>query len=207
MNRLNLEAQIYRVLGTMPKSRPMVFGIGLAKTGTTSLNDALIDLGYKAYHLPPVAVLEDGELRFRPEWWTWKFDAWTDLSVAVFFEELAQTFPNARFIYTERERAKWLRSCERHFVPALVERRKAQGNEWILDLVRGTFGSDLYDEAVFNTVYDAHEAAVLKYFEGSDRFLRIDITAGHGWDSICPFLGKPEPSTPFPHSNLAANPA
>ena len=37
---------VYDVLGQVPRQRPFVFGIGLSKTGTTSLNDALRILGY-----------------------------------------------------------------------------------------------------------------------------------------------------------------
>jgi hypothetical protein len=28
--------------------------------------------------------------------------------------------------------------------------------------------------------------------------LVLDITAGEGWDRLCPFLGLPEPGVPFP---------
>jgi 3'(2'), 5'-bisphosphate nucleotidase len=30
----------------------------------------------------------------------------------------------------------------------------------------------------------------------------LNVTAGEGWDRLCPFLGKPEPDIPFPKANV-----
>jgi hypothetical protein len=34
-----------------------------------------------------------------------------------------------------------------------------------------------------------------------DRLLVIDICAREGWETLCPFVGKPIPDAPFPHVN------
>jgi len=36
------------------------------------------------------------------------------------------------------------------------------------------------------------------------RLLVMDVTRGDGWDLLCPFLGLPIPSEPFPHENRTA---
>jgi hypothetical protein len=196
-----LDRLLYQGLRHVPRSRPFVFGVGLSKTGTTSLNDALGMLGYRAFHLPPVADAPGGRIRFRPEWWAYKYDAWTDISASLVFAELWRTFPNARFIYTRRDMEGWLRSCERHFTLELVEDRIRQGNIWILELCLACYGTLLFDRDRYRAAYAAHEAAVLDLMGGSDRFLDLDIIGGEGWDKLCAFLDRPVPDAPFPLSN------
>ena len=64
---------VYGSLGHVPRNRPFVFGIGLSKTGTTSLNDALEILGYAAFHLPPItSVTRAGGIEMKWPWWVYK---------------------------------------------------------------------------------------------------------------------------------------
>lgn len=198
---------LYRHLRVTPTRRPFVFGIGLSKTGTTSLNDALTILGHKAYHLPPVTRVAGDTITFDPAWWTYKYDAWTDLPVAMVCAELWRRFPNARFVYTPRDKQGWLRSCERHFVPGLLENRVRSGDLWLLQLRLATFGTLQFDRALYAAAYDRHERAVLALMQGSPRFLSLDITGGAGWEPLCRFLGKPVPQQPFPVSNRQSPPA
>jgi hypothetical protein len=195
---------LYGVLGHVPRTRPFVFGIGLSKTGTTSLNDALKILGYHAFHLPPITRVQDGTIRMDIPWWVYRYDALTDLSVAAVHRELAAAFPNARFIYTRRELPKWLGSCEKHFTQALTERRIAQGQRHLIDLSTTFYGSRLFDAAKFSEAYARHEADVLALHGGKANFLAYDLTAGEGWKPLCDFLDKPRPDRPFPMSNRAA---
>lgn len=195
---------LYGVLGQVPRTRPFVFGIGLSKTGTTSLNDALEVLGYSAFHLPPVAkVSADGTIRPDFPWWVWKYDAMTDLTVAVLHRELRRDFPNARFIYTHRDMDRWLASCAKHFTQELRDRRIAQGHAFLAPLVKAVYGSELFEEAGFRAAYLRQEAEVTERHEGHDNFMRYDLTAGEGWEPLCAFLDKPVPDRPFPKSNTA----
>lgn len=198
-----LDRLIYGVLGHVPKDRPFVFGIGLSKTGTTSLNDALNILGYRAFHLPPITKVEGGQIRMDWPWWVYRHDALTDLSVAVLHRELAETFPRARFIYTRRDMPKWLRSCEKHFTQDLTERRIAQGQKHLIELSTAFYGSRLFDAEKFAAAYRRHEAEVMALHAGRANFLAYDLTAGEGWKPLCDFLGKPAPDRAFPMSNRA----
>ena len=50
------------------------------------------------------------------------FDGQTDLSAALLFEELAEVYPDARFVYTTRPAAEWARAMVRF---ACTEPRRA----------------------------------------------------------------------------------
>jgi hypothetical protein len=64
-----------------------VFGIGLSKTGTTSLSAALAILGYRSKHFP-----KDEDFA--------RYDAFSDITVAMKFKTLDRFFPGSQFIYT-----------------------------------------------------------------------------------------------------------
>lgn len=202
MNRIQDQLR-YRLLKRIPTNRPFIFGIGLSKTGTTSLNHALEMLDYKAFHMPPVTQVVHNEVRFAPPWWIWKYDALTDLSAAVLFRTLDAQFPNARFIFTKRDKEKWLGSCQRHFTPELAAMRRVQGNDWMNDLCDAFYGNHLFDEPLYRRAYDAHETAVKEHFKGRSDFMEYDLTDGDGWAPLCEFLGHPVPDHAFPHTNVA----
>jgi hypothetical protein len=191
----------YQYLGLHHRDRPHVFGIGLSKTGTTSLNEALNLLGYRAFHLPPTARVEDGTFRLDWPWWMNKYDAATDITVAVIFEELYRTFPKAKFVYTVREKEAWLSSCRKHFTEDLLAARRRQKADYIINVAKSFYGSNLFERELFSAAYDRFDARVQAFFRDKD-LLVMDITRGDGWDTLCPFLGRPVPATPFPRSNV-----
>ncbi len=54
----------------------------------------------------------------------------------------------------------------------------------------------------FIETYYRHHEDVRKYFHNRpDDLLEMDITAGDGWEKLCPFLGLSIPSQPFRESN------
>jgi hypothetical protein len=166
--------------------RSKVFAIGLSRTGTTSLNEAVEILGFSAIHYPP--SLQEIEL----------YDAATDLPVADAFERLDARFPGSKFIYTVRERAGWLESCRRHWL-----RRQEKTDELNRELRRRLYGTTDFDPDQFTQAYDRHEKRVLSYFaQRPHDLLVLDICAGHAdWETLCSFLGVPVPDVPFPHTN------
>ena len=193
---------LYQYLGYIPKNRPYVFGIGLSKTGTTSLNDALKILGFRAEHLPPSTRVDaQGKIILDWPWWLSKSNAATDLSIAAVFEELRALFPNARFIYTPRDLDKWLDSCRRHFTHELAARRVAQKNFHLMELSQAFYGSFLYDEDLYRAAYERHDQAVRTAFSGDPAFLEYNLISSADWAPLCEFLDLPVPDLPFPKSN------
>lgn len=165
-----------------------VLGIGLSKTGTTSLAEALVLLGLHTdhyfYDLDALDTL----------------DAGTDVTVARAYKLLDLKYPASKFVLTVRATGPWLASCRRHFA-------KMPG-EWLeQELRRDIFGTVLFDARRFLRAYREHERDVRRYFRGRpDDLLVLDICGGQGWERLCPFLGLPVPDAPFPCAN-ASRPA
>ena len=189
-------------------SNAYVFGIGLSKTGTTSLTRALEILGYRTNHFPYSALrYHSGQLsldlnRIR------KWDACTDSPIALFYQLLEQTFPEGKFILTRRDIDSWLDSCQyNHIWPGNYVRNKAirylPHIRKILCLHRHTFGAEIFQRDIFRKAYENHEKAVTHYFAlRKKELLIIDICSGDSWEPLCNFLQHPVPNVPFPRENV-----
>lgn len=194
-----------------PGRKSKVFGIGLSKTGTTSLTEALRILGYRSIHYP-FRILEyhAGGLVLRPER-VERFDACTDSPIARFFPELDAAFPGSKFILTRRRQADWLRSCERHHVwpgeyAANLALERSPLVRRVMQLHRDVFGAVSFDREAFAEAYARHESRVLDYFrDRPEDLLVMDICGGEGWERLCPFLGVAVPARRFPRKNVGAS--
>jgi len=192
--------------------KPKVFGIGLSRTGTTSLTKALDILGYDTIHFinPITQKVLDLEDFFY-------FDGFTDSPVAYRFEELYALFPNAKFIYTERNIEDWIRSNSALYEPfgfSTTQEMKA----WFTQPESGKFNKlfqnyhptyraayeSLYaDFPTWEDAYHAFEERVNLFFEDKpkEKLLKINIPEGEGWEKLCSFMNVPVPDLPFPHRN------
>lgn len=194
----------------MNKQEERVFGIGLSKTGTTSLTRALRMLGYRTNHFPYSAVrYESGRLRLDLDrFYAW--DAATDSPVALFFRQLEEEFPQARFILTLRDIDAWISSCRyNHVWPGNYVSNKGIRRlphiRKILCLHRSVFGSERFHPETFRQAYESHRDAVIEHFRRRGRELLVmDICGGDGWEPLCEFLGRPVPGVPFPHENVGS---
>jgi len=173
----------------------MIFGIGLAKTGTHSLNDALELLGWRSIHYPDPALMLGGRFDEALD----GCDAATDAPVAALYRQLDAAIPGSRFILTQRDLEPWLASLEHHM--SLQDPASFMG-----DSPKGLLRERLYGTRRFvrQTMIQArtgHRHDALQYFR--DRpgdLLVMDICAGQGWETLCPFVGVPAPDRPFPHA-------
>lgn len=179
-----------------------IFGVGLPKTGTSSLSRALEILGYRSCHFPhdPVTVAELKAGRYDLSILQ-EYDALTDVPVPAVFAQLDAVWPGSKFVLTVRDLPSWLESC-RHApfnqpdqVPAVGSMR-----EFYRVLLYGTV---VFQADRFAWVYETHERQVTEHFAGenSNRLLVLDLVGGEGWERLCPFLGVPAPDVPFPHLN------
>lgn len=179
-------------------SRPKVFGIGLSKTGTSSLTEALTTLGYRAAHNPTddgtLLALLTGTIQCAA---LEKNDAVCDIVFSRHFRELDRLYPNSLFILTERDKASWHASCERHW----ASRKVSLSRLWNEDLVDfNVYGTAKYRFSLFDVAYDAHYRAVSEYFaDRPGRLLHLNICSGERWKPLCAFLKRPIPLVPFPH--------
>jgi hypothetical protein len=186
--------------------KPKIFGIGLSKTGTTTLGCALQRLGFQVLDwinpLTRELICEDD---------LYLFDAFTDTPSAVCFERLYHLFAQSKFIYTVRPIDAWQGSMIRHWrrnygVTDFEQSRKLVAGRHAFHFGRAF--SDIHLPLYFNhsdyhTAYRAHERRVRHFFSDKpqNRLLELDVFAGHGWRELCCFLDRQMPAAPFPWEN------
>jgi len=165
-----------------------IFGIGLSRSGTTSLTEALKILGYSAVHSPTTM----GQIR--------RHDAATDTTVADNFERLDQLFPGSKFIHTFRAKERWLQSCERFW---LLMQPRFDESFLLTELHKQLYGTATFDRERFAAAYDRHLARVERYFESRPQdLLQLSVDASDkAWLPVCDFLGRPVPQQEFPRSH------
>jgi len=105
-----------------------VVGVGLGRTGTESLKQALIEMGFgPAYHMVEVLVEDQGvstaghiplwHAAARGEHVDWAmmlkdFNSGCDWPMASFPEEMLKAFPDAKFVLTMRTKEQWWASIQ-----------------------------------------------------------------------------------------------
>jgi hypothetical protein len=174
--------------------RPLVFGIGLNKTGTISLHEALETLGYRSLHWGGIESrwAVERAIRERVPLVTHlgDYEAFSDIQrLSVHFDLLDAQYPGSRFILTTRDVEGWLDSRRRH-----VERNVTRREVGEYD---GTFLT--VDLKAWRAQFIDHDARVRTYFAKRPQDLLVmDVTEGDDYAVLCPFLGVPEPAAPFP---------
>lgn len=175
-----------------------IFGIGLGKTGTTSLTKAMEILEFTpvAHGLKYIDELRD--VRFA-----------ADIFIAARWQFLDYAYPKAKFILTDRNTDSWINSTCRHYES--TQRRNMEGapTEWGLKIPLRTaesrwllYGTTVFDPENFKNIMNYHRAKIEQYFKDeSNKLLVIDFEKGAGWHELCKFLDVPVPNVLFPHKN------
>ena len=176
-----------------------VFGLGLSKTGTNSLTQALNILGYNTLHFPRFRYINHECYLYYEEFQ--HYDAFTDTPIAATYKTLDKQFPDSKFILTVRDMDTWLRSCERHFKPGRFDNHVTHPDSNYLHLQ--LYNSTDFDREKFEFAYFRHYYDVLLYFSGERKndLLILDIVNGDSWDQLCGFLSKTVPQEDFPCEN------
>ena len=175
----------------------MLFGIGLNKTGTSSLHRALELLGYRSLHYGGLETHErilraiderQPMLRYIDP----APDAISDVLAVTYYFFLADLqYPGSKFILTLRDLDEWLDSRRRH-----VERNQRLKETGEYD---GPFIK--VDVDWWTEEYQRHEAIVRTYFAGRPGDLLAFRPVDGDWEPLCAFLGHPVPEQPFPWEN------
>ncbi|UCH11262.1 MAG: hypothetical protein JSU61_05070 [Fidelibacterota bacterium] len=181
-----------------------VFGIGLNRTGTSSLNVALNMLLVRTIHYPidrtTYQELTTGQYDLTI---LEKFDGITDVTVVPYYRQLDRHYPGSKFILTLRDVDSWLVSLERWYTDPRRLKRFYRNN--LKGAIRrflraSTYGIYHFQEERMRDVYHQHHEAVRSYFAGREgNLLEMNIFEGDGWEKLCPFLGRPEPEEEFPN--------
>ncbi len=176
-----------------------IFGIGLSKTGTTSLANALQILGYKTKDNMGVVKYATGDLSSVDLHVVDANDALTDTPIPSFYRELDTKYPGSRFILTVRDSEGWLKSCKKQFTQRFAEVQTDAHKRLFTDL----YGTDVFDDRRFASGYEMFVDGAREYFKDRPQdLLIINIVADEGWEKLCPFLQRPVPDIPFPKANV-----
>lgn len=173
-----------------------IFNIGLPKTCTASLNQALIILGFRSLHNPldlRLLSYQKGIYKYPRDDW----DAITNFG-ENFYPQLDKNYPGSKFILTTRNKDSWLKSASRWY--SRKPDYPPKDNQGRLE----TFGCITYCEERFSYVYDKHLQSVKDYFMSrSEDLLILNIPeTPDPWIPLCGFLDLKVPETSFPVHNV-----
>ena len=174
-----------------------IFGVGLARTGTTSLHEAMLLLGHVS--APDSLPLLDGiDLDFLRA-----HDAFFDNPIPFRYQALDTVCPNSKWIVTQRPVDDWLASIEWLYGPGIA--RLSPSVREIGDRVhRQLYGSDRFDETRLRAIYERHYGDLAEWVQGR-RHAWIHVEQGLGWAPICDLLDVAVPDFDFPHVNRRKN--
>ncbi|BCL13248.1 sulfotransferase family protein [Micromonospora sagamiensis] len=203
-----------------------VIGVGFGRTGTLSLQAALVQLGFDpCYHFSTLFE-EPDHAKY------WLAAAENDVSSlrtaldgyrasvewpgTAFWRELMQEYPHAKIILTTRDSAAWYESMEKTILNVL---RRGEGSTALAThfpdrpaeplvqtatlvghrvIVPRCFDGRIDDRDHIIACYERHNEAVRREVP-ADRLL--EYRAGQGWEPLCRFLGVEVPDSPYPHLN------
>ena len=198
-----------------------VIGAGFGRTGTMSLKAALEQLGCgPCFHMidlirdpEPLAYWVAAANGERVDW-TEALDGWessVDWPGCTFWEEMAETWPDAPVLLSVRDPEAWYRSCLNsiHAAKEMALAGELEGGDeegpspevvgMINNLIwNGTFKGRFLEKDYALEVFHRHNEDV-KAKVPADRLLVYEIK--QGWEPLCEFLGEEVPDTPMPHLN------
>lgn len=185
-----------------------IIGAGFGRTGTLSLKLALEKLGFgPCYHMVEVFQNPDAI-----NWWIdaatgkpdWEkifegYNATVDWPSCTFYAELAETYPDAKVILTERDSEAWFESTQATIFPA---ERPADSPPAFQEMFERAI-ADLFDGRIRDhdhaiAVFERHNAEVRDRI-APDRLLVYEVA--QGWEPLCEFLSVPVPDEPMPKVN------
>jgi hypothetical protein len=193
-----------------------VFGIGLSRSGTTSLNVALNSLGIKSLHYgigtkggkEMIGDIKHG--KFDGHQVMDSFDAMTDIQASCYFEQWDKVYPNSKFILTIRNTDEWIDSIRRYWKVHDDERNYLSQQNGFMHT--SMYGCWHFNKRRFLYVYLRHLREVKRYFKNKEHQLLIinfsEFSDKKKWKKLCSFLGLPMPYSKngklkrFPHSNV-----
>jgi len=196
------------------KSKLFVFGVGLQRTGTTSLAAALQHLGWNTLHgvreviKGVYAYAVDRNESVVRSFRVSKWDAWVCWPVYA-YRAFFNYYPDAIWVQTLRDPEQW---AKRHGVVVEEDRRLVM--KGLLSMLSPRQHIEVVQHMRhFGWHYDSPErlargAAKLQLEVGrffrrkrKVRFIQMNVFEGDGWDKLCSALGVDVPDMPFPHLN------
>ena len=194
-----------------------VFGIGLKKTGTTTLEQIFIRLSVnKSLVAPPYGKMMNRNDTSRVPDFMKRYQYYQDVPwfLPEIYKKMATEYPTSKFVLTTRDPNQWWNSVLQ-FVYCKRRRSKNQlTGEMKLEWYRQLFDAETTSKQDMIEAFQKHNANVREFFTNeSHRLLEIDLTATtfatnesiKMWTRLCEFLGVSLDECPLnqsiPHSN------
>jgi Sulfotransferase domain len=198
-----------------------LIGAGFGRTGTMSLKAALELIGHgPCFHM--IDIIRDPAPL--PHWlaaangesvdWEEAMKGWessVDWPGCTFWEEMAETWPDAPVLLSVRDPEAWYRSCRNsiHAAKEMAMRGELQPPEEnppspeVMQMINGliwngTFDGRFLEQDYALEVFHRHNEDVKRKVPG-DRLLVYEVK--QGWEPLCEFLGVDVPEEEFPHLN------
>ena len=178
-----------------------VFGIGLPKTGTTSLGYCFRRFGFKHRTFDMDLAVQVMRNQLEPVLQeAAKSETFEDWPWFAIYRELDQRFPDSKFILTVRkDTVTYVASLKGHHERQGIRKEGFVKPHW-WDEVQGMEPA-AWDYEKSAQRYERHNREVLEYF--ADRvnkdLLVVCWEQGDGWTELSRFLNKRQPDEPFPH--------
>lgn len=171
-----------------------VFGIGLNKTGTTTLGRVFSELGFRnlSYDLELLRSASQNDMApiFKA---INNYDSFEDWPWPLLFEEVDKNNIDSKFILTTRKNSEaWIESLKKH-----AERTGPTEARKIVYGYKMPHGNE--NEHI--RMYKKHNNRVRNHFKKKGNMIEVSWEEGDGWKKICSFLGKQKPKREFPHAN------
>lgn len=184
-----------------------VFCIGRNKTGTTSLETALSDLGYQVGDQREAERLMNHyrDRNFRPIIeYCCTAEAFQDVPFSLPFTYVVmdQAFSGSKFILSVRDPDDWYRSYIRHQkqvvgtdglpTPEELKNHPYVWEGWLYDakIWQGRPEDKFYDEDFLKERFVRYNRNVRDYFQFKDNLLTINVAEDGAYQELCTFLGE-----------------
>lgn len=193
-----------------------VFGVGLSKTGTTALNDALNMIGVDSVHYNN--NLKTNEDVFKCIQF---FEGYVDSPMPLIFKDVDKLYPGSSFILTVRDVKEWVDSLK-FYIKKWIEMQERTNNiisdemrenrlkikQFIDDYHNKIFGLSLYDnidnpklDYILSYTYNKHCLDVIEYFENRKDLLILDVSKRNSFIDLANFLNTAAPTRNIPVKN------
>lgn len=172
-----------------------IVGVGLNRTGTTTLGVCLKHFGYRhtSMHEQAFELFRKGDMSGLMALVS-RYDSFEDWPWPLIFRQIDEAYPDSKFILTKRDTAEtWFKSISKLaelFGPTEIRRY--------------IYGHAMPHEhkSEYIEYYNRHNKIVEEYFSDKPgKLLVVSWDNGDGWNELCPFLDQEVPDAPFPHVN------
>ena len=205
------------------KNKQKIFCIGRNKTGTTSLQKAFEDLGYRVGNQRQAEIIYDRHVRdgnFNPLFnYCKSAQVFQDVPFSHIrtLKPIDEAFPDSKFILSIRTDAQaWYESMVRFHIKLFgIDGRLPTADElkqvryvrkgYVYENIKfhyNTPDNDLYNPEIMMAYYNTHNNTVLTHFENRPNdLLVIDLSDPKAYSKMLNFLSIQSPYTEFPWEN------